>query len=113
MIAVAAIAVTVPVAVAARDGKESGHPRLAVAKRSPLVIRGVGFRSRELVTVSVRANQPIVKRVRSTPAGAFGANMGTVVVDHCSALFVRAVGNEGSEAILKLPRPACMPARNP
>ena len=49
---------------------------------------------------------------RATRFGAFGVMFGSVTVDRCDTIFVRAVGARGSRAVYKkLPPPMCLVAR--
>ena len=87
----------------------STPPRLALAARTPtVVVHGTGFRPRERVTVTAGT---VVTHARATRLGAFTLDTGAML-SRCSGLVVRAVGNAGSAVFLKLPLPACMPARS-
>jgi hypothetical protein len=105
----AAVLVAV-LALAGAAGATSSPPRLTLAARTPtLVVRGTGFRARELVTVTAAT---VVAHVRATRLGAFTLDTG-VTLSRCSGVIVRAVGAHGTIAWLKLPQPACMPAKTP
>jgi hypothetical protein len=97
-------------ALAGAAAATSSPPRLTVATRTPtLVVRGSGFHARERVTVTASAT---VLHVRATRLGSFTLDTG-VALSRCSGAVVRAVGSMGSIALLKLPQPACMPAKSP
>lgn len=84
-------------------------PRLTIAARTPtVVVHGTGFHARERVTVTAGT---AVAQVRATRLGSFSVDTG-VVLSHCNGLIIRAVGRAGSTVLLKLPLPACMPARS-
>jgi hypothetical protein len=87
----------------------SSPPRLAITARTPtVVVHGTGFRPRERVTVTAGT---VVARARATRLGAFTVDTG-LGLSRCTAFVVRAVGSAGSAVLLKLPQPACMPARS-
>jgi hypothetical protein len=54
-----------------------------------------------------------VHRVVAGKGGGFRAALGAATVSRCNAVVVTAVGTSGRRATLKIPRPACSPARNP
>ena len=96
-------------AVTNAAGATSSPPRLALAARTPtVVVRGTGFHAQERVTVTAGT---MVARVRATRLGSFTVDTG-VVLSRCTGLVIRAVGAAGSKVLLKLPQPACMPARS-
>lgn len=87
----------------------SSPPRLAISARTPtVVVRGTGFHANERVTVTAGT---AVAHVRATRLGSFTVDTG-VVLSRCTGLVIRAVGGAGSKVLLKLPLPACMPARS-
>jgi hypothetical protein len=87
-----------------------GPPALQLVTKQPLVLRGVRFVDDERVRVTVLADETRrVKRVRAVNMGRFVVRFADVFADRCSGLRARAVGNEGSQAWLKLPDPACPP----
>ena len=81
-----------------------------IADRSPLVVRGSGFKAHERVTVTVQLTKPlIVKRVAST-TGTFIVRLSADTVKvGCNALSIRAVGNRGTVAVVKMPGMECPP----
>lgn len=83
---------------------------MRLADREPLTLRGVRFRTRELVRVRVTADGGTrARRVRTTASGSFVSQFG-LTLDRCSGLYAVAVGSRGSRAILKLPEPLCPPS---
>jgi hypothetical protein len=88
-------------------------PSLSVAARQPVAIRGVHFLPRERVVVTATADDTQTARVRANASGSFLVSFPGMVLDRCTGLRVRAAGSRGSIALLKLPLPACMPAKNP
>jgi len=84
------------------------RPVLGVVTLSPLVVRGVGFRSHERVTVSFVSFSVSVLRVAvASAAGSFRVSFGRPRVDRCEAYEVSARGARGSRAVLRPPRPLC------
>src|SRR3954453_23051415 len=83
-------------------------PALHVVTKNPLVVRGTNFHARERVTVVSGATTVVV---RTTPAGAFRANLGAVLGDRCSYRIV-ATGARGARVSLAA-RTGCAPASTP
>jgi hypothetical protein len=102
------VVVTVGVALALALPGTAATPRRATLKLesvSPLVVRGLGFGRSE--RVAIVANQPGMQQIVSITArrGRFTATF-TQTFDRCAALTVRAIGAQGSRAILQL-KPGC------
>jgi hypothetical protein len=96
--------------LAAGAGATSRPPALTLAAQLPrIVVHGSGFHPRERVTVIAGLR---TVHVRATRLGSFVVDTG-LTVSRCTAPLVRAVGALGDAALLKLPQPACMPARAP
>jgi hypothetical protein len=76
--------------------------KVAVVSTSPMKIGGTGFRSRERVTVTLVTTGPYRKVVTATAKGAFTATFTGVSIGYCQGYFVRAKGNRGSLAVIKL-----------
>lgn len=107
----AALALVVAAAGTAAGGV--AKPSLAVVERQPLVVRGAHFGARELVRVTAVSDGSESVRVRATRRGTFVVTLPGLTVDRCSGLGIRAVGGRGHVAAVKLPLPACLPARSP
>jgi hypothetical protein len=87
---------------------ESRRPQLKLVDRSPLVVRGTGFKPRERVRVELSVVASELRRVRTTRAGTFTVAFARVTVHRCDSVRIVAVGTGGSHAALKLlPAPAC------
>ena len=99
--------------VSAASAFSSTGPELRLVAKSPLVVSGLHFKAREEVRVVVISHEGAARRVVASPDGHFTARFDDVVVSRCEPLSVRATGSRGSEAILKLPAPACLPVRSP
>jgi hypothetical protein len=112
MKAIGVIAVLVLVALpgARADAASTKRATLQMVSKQPLVLRGTRFVDDERVRVTVYSQGTrSVRRVRAVNAGRFVVRFSDVFVDRCSGLRALAVGNEGSQAWLKLPDPACPP----
>lgn len=94
----------------------TARARVWVADRSPLVVRGSGFAAGERVAVTVTGAGRFVRAVTATRAGVIVARW---TVDGnakagCAALFVRAAGNRGAVATVKVPGIECpQPPQDP
>jgi hypothetical protein len=89
-------------------------PSLQLVDSDPATFIGRGFKPGERVTIMlVDHDAPPAKAIRrATRIGAFGVMFGSVTVDRCEAVFVRATGLRGSRAAYKkLPGPACVVQR--
>ena len=67
----------------------------------------------ERVVVTLWSTRRLVRSAMSSDAGAFTVNFGTVTFGHCTGFSLSAVGATGDRFVLKMPRPACMPQRDP
>jgi hypothetical protein len=107
----AAAAALLLAAVAAPAAAAPPPPSLTIVRTAPnLTVRGSGFTPLE----RVRLTAPMTSAaVRASSSGGFTAELPGAHVSRCSALVVRAVGATGDTALLKLPRPACMPVTSP
>jgi hypothetical protein len=101
-VAAAALAVL----VLALPGWSAGPRRatLLLRQTSPLVVRGEGFGVREQVAVTAGTDRTVAT-VRATKSGRFTARF-RLRVGRCTELTVRAVGSQGSRAILQR-EPGC------
>jgi hypothetical protein len=76
--------------------------RVAVVSTNPATIVGSGFRSRERVTVTLVTKGLDRKVVTAGAKGAFTVKFAGATIGYCESYFVRAKGNRGSLAILKV-----------
>jgi hypothetical protein len=81
-------------------------PRLLVGELHPLTVRGVSFKPRERVTVTVDGGRRGTRTMRTGDRGAFTARF-TVAIPRCGTVTIRAVGGRGSRAVTQVPRPDC------
>jgi hypothetical protein len=93
---------------AAATGRQA---RVAVTDRSPLTVRGSGFKAFERVVVTISSGTRVTARRTATASGAFvvrlqvapGGKLG------CDALVVRATGSLGTRVSTKVPGIECPP----
>jgi hypothetical protein len=76
--------------------------RVAVTSTDPMTVVGSGFRSHERVTVTLMTTGLHRKVVIAGAKGAFTAKFAGATIGYCESYFVRAKGNRGSLAILKV-----------
>jgi hypothetical protein len=103
VVAAAALAVAAPAAAAG--------PAVTVVSKSPLELRGVSFRPRIVVTVTVATQEGrIVRRLRTSAGGRFTVRF-AVAVDACNGANAATVSTpSGYRLGLRLvPRGACAP----
>lgn len=82
-------------------------PRVWVVDSSPVTVAASGFGSRERVALSVVASSGtrFQKTVRATRAGKVQAEWtGSVQIDACHVVIVRAIGSSGLRATYKSPK---------
>jgi hypothetical protein len=118
VVAVAAIAAAVAVSVAAAMGSFSAgsktrpqQPAIASAKAAltlvsldPMKVKGVHFKKRERVRVTLSGAGTRVRHVRAGLRGSFGVGFGRV---GCASYTVTAVGNRGSRASINYSTTVC------
>ncbi len=83
--------------------------RVWIADRSPLAVRGSGFKAREHVVVTAVAGRRLVRSVSAGPGGAFVVRWSSVSKLGCVTIAIRAVGNRGSIATYKIAGIECPP----
>jgi len=101
----ATIATTALLALALLFSGTTAKPRVWVASKDPVVVRGTGFRPVERVDLSLTAKGLSKHRIlRVSRTGAFTARfVGTELsAKGCLALVVRAAGAAGSKATFRL-----------
>jgi hypothetical protein len=84
-------------------------PRLVIADREPLTIRGTRFAPNEKVKLLVSAHTQLTRSVRVGERGGFTTRF-RVALGRCDALVVQAVGARGSRAQVDVTQTACAPA---
>jgi hypothetical protein len=96
LVAIAALAVT-----ALASARAATRPALRLMDASPVAFRGVGFKARERVRVSVYAGERATKRLTAGARGGFVARFAGLDPNSCTGFSAVAVGNEGSRASFK------------
>jgi hypothetical protein len=75
---------------------------ITITSRSPVVVRGMGFRPSERVTVSISAKATYKKVVTASRLGGFRVTFRGKTVGPCQFYSAQARGNRGSIASLKV-----------
>jgi hypothetical protein len=88
----------------------TSQARVAVSSTAPATVDGTGFKARERVTVTFVATEMYRKVVTATARGSFTVKFAAATIRRCESYFVRAKGNRGSLAIVKV-MPECAPPR--
>jgi hypothetical protein len=86
------------------------QPSLVMLSRHPLTVRGLHFKKRERIRIVVETKSDYRRTQRASATGSFTAAFDEVTLGRCDTATVRATGNLGSRALLKLPKPLCIPA---
>ncbi len=102
-----AAALVTAVAASASSAGSAASPRVAVPDLSPFTVQGTHFRPGERVRVAVTAPGTLpVRTVTASTLGAFSLRYAHILLGHCAAYSVRAVGSLGSHAALRV-MPEC------
>jgi len=80
-------------------------PKLAIRGTAPLVVRGIGFKPREVVTLVVMYDGRHRKRIQASSSRAFTAKF-RFSIEACAKFHVSARGNRGSRASYLSPLPS-------
>ena len=96
------------VALVAASAALAAPGKLAPLSAAPFAVRGTSFQPREHVLVVVASDgDHASKRLQAGAGGGFVARFPTIQVGSCAAYTVRATGDEGSHALLKVRPPEC------
>jgi hypothetical protein len=110
-IALTAVALVCGLVGAGLTGAATGAPALRLVARQPLTVAGRGFEPLERVRlVAAWESGKAIRRIQATRSGSFALRFSGNRLGRCEALIVRAVGAQGSRALLEPPQPACLPA---
>jgi hypothetical protein len=101
-----ALVLTLFAAIASTAGATTTKAHVAVLQTAPVTVQGTSFHASERVTVTVATQVASRKVVRASRKGAFIVRFPGVTIKYCEAYFIRAKGNRGSLAILKV-TPEC------
>jgi hypothetical protein len=99
------VAALLPVAAVASSSRTA---RVTVPATSPVSVHGTNFRSKERVTVTFSAKGIRTKTVTANARGGFWTTFRGLTIGSCDFYTVRARGNRGSSAFLKV-IPECAP----
>jgi hypothetical protein len=95
--------------IGSATGGTAGKATLRLLDKQPVTLRGVSFRARERVRVTITSDEfRRARTVRATLRGSFTAQF-DVSLDRCMGLIATANGGNGSRAAYKLPQPQCPP----
>jgi hypothetical protein len=83
-------------------GASTTAAHITITSRSPVVVRGTGFRPSERVTVSVSAKSTYRKIVTASRLGAFRVTFRGMAIGACQFYSAQAKGSRGSTASLKV-----------
>jgi hypothetical protein len=83
-------------------GASARSAHITMVSRSPVVVRGTGFRPSERVTVSVSAKATYKKVVIASRLGAFRVTFRSMAIGSCQFYSAQANGSRGSIASLKV-----------
>jgi hypothetical protein len=108
LLAAVAVGCSTGSAVGGSDSSTSSKASLQIVRKSPLTVRGQGFRAGEGVRVSASGQ---TWRVRANPGGTFVLTIGSG--GRCNSTRLLAVGSRGSYAVVKvLPSAECGPVKS-
>ncbi len=102
------LAAALSASLAAASTSVLQRPALRLVSRTPVVVAGTHFRSRERVTVTVRTPDSTTRKTLSaSPSGTFRVAFPTVDApsDPCALFAVIAAGRNGSTARLHVMKP--------
>jgi hypothetical protein len=93
----------------AAGASPSRTAHVTLASLSPVSVSGTSFRSHERVAVTVSAKSTRTKTVTAGARGGFKVTFTSLSLGTCQAYALRAKGNRGSIAFLKV-TPVCAPS---
>jgi hypothetical protein len=109
----AAAALLVLVLALPAAGAPPRRAALQLQATAPVTVRATGFGAREPVVLTLAAGRVRgTSVVRASARGAFTARFQRVRLGRCAEFTVRAVGRQGSRAILQV-SPACKTRKGP
>ncbi|MFL6016060.1 MAG: hypothetical protein ACJ74I_02920 [Gaiellaceae bacterium] len=103
----ALVAASLPLTAAASTRK----PEVVLLNSSPVTVRGTGFHRSERVVVTVAASSMGTKKAIASTRGAFRIVFPGLKVGYCEGYTIRAKGNRGSNAFVRI-IPEC-PSQGP
>ena len=107
-------AVVLVLALAAVSAAVAAPGRLRVMPTTQFTVQGAGFLPGEHVTVSVQADdESASKRVTAGTGGGFVVRFPGVQAGSCPGFRVRATGDKGTRALLRVMAPECPQPKQP
>jgi hypothetical protein len=95
-------------------GGVASIPKLNIADTAPFTVRGVGFKARERVVVTLSSSASHKRTTVAGTAGSFTATFTGVDLASCDPYVVRALGTKGSKASYRHPvQDQCGPQPTP
>ena len=98
----AVLAFALVLAFGAAPADTSARARVAVVDKAPFTVRGSGFKPAERVALVVAVKSRWERSVVASSTGSFVARFTGPTIKACTAYSVRASGNRGSLAVLKV-----------
>jgi hypothetical protein len=98
----AVLALALVLAFGAAPADASTRARVTVVDTTPFTVRGTGFKQAERVALLVAVKSRWQRTIVATSTGSFVARFTGPTIGGCTAYFVRARGNRGSVAVLKV-----------
>jgi hypothetical protein len=108
----ALLALALVLAFGAPSADASARARVTVLDTAPFTVRGSGFQPAERVALLVTVKSRWERTVVASSTGSFVARFTGPTIRPCSAYFVRARGNRGSLAVIKLIPECASPAQS-
>jgi hypothetical protein len=100
-------------AVFASSAAAASAPKVTLVDRAPVVLRGTSFKPYERIRLrTVMVGELTTRIVHATRTGSFRVSFTNVTLGACAAYSVRAIGDRGSRALLRLV-PECAPGPTP
>jgi hypothetical protein len=96
------LALALVLAFGAAPADASARARVAVVDTTPFTVRGAGFKPAERVALLVTVKSRWERTVVASSTGSFRVRFTGPTVTPCTGYFVRARGNRGSLAVLKV-----------
>jgi hypothetical protein len=96
------LALALVLAFGAAPADASARARVTVVDTTPFTVRGSSFKPAERVALLVAVKSRWQRTVVATSTGSFVARFTGPTIGRCTAYFVRARGNLGSVAVIKV-----------
>ena len=104
----ASLALALVLAFGSQPADTSARARVAVIDKAPFTVRGSNFQPAERVALLVSVKGQWQRTVVASSTGSFVTRFRGLALQQCGGYFVRARGNRGSYAVIKV-MPQCPP----